>query len=81
MTDRRGRKSTDADYGLGKHTIDGDKLGLVDEHELTDLLIGTFDSPDHRPPRLPAVAMELMALSQQPDVEFDASDPVHVGSS
>jgi HD-like signal output (HDOD) protein len=34
--------------------------------------MATFTNPSHRPPRLPAVATELLALSRQPDVEFKA---------
>jgi len=70
MTRYLGRRPEDPDYGLGEHTIDCDKLGLIDEQELTARLIRTFDAPGYRPPRLPTVAMELHALSKKPDVEF-----------
>ncbi|MCP3981208.1 MAG: HDOD domain-containing protein [bacterium] len=70
MTSTLGRKPTDADYGMGEHSFDGDRLGLIDERELTERLLGTFASPSYTPPRLPAVAMELMSLSQKPGVEF-----------
>lgn len=65
-----GRSKNDPDYGLGKATINADKLGLIGEDELTQRLVATFEAPDYRPPRLPAVATELLALSQDPDVEF-----------
>lgn len=71
MTTRLGRKPTDPDYGLGEHTIDLDDLGLLGEQELTDRLVRAFESKNYKPPRLPSVAMELMALAQNPDVEFD----------
>ncbi len=70
MTYSRGRKPTDADYGLGEHSLDGDRLGLLDESELTERLLQTFASPSYRPPRLPAVALELLELSRRPEVEF-----------
>ncbi|MBZ5638988.1 MAG: HDOD domain-containing protein [Acidobacteriia bacterium] len=65
-----GRKPWQADYGQGEHTIDCDQLGFLDEQALTDRLVQTFDSPGYHPPRLPEVATELLALSQDPDVEF-----------
>jgi hypothetical protein len=68
----RGRKPTVADYGLGERAIDCDRLGVIDEGELTERLMATFTTPSHRPPRLPAIATELLALSRQPDVEFKA---------
>ena len=71
MATRLGRKPTDPDYGLGEHTIDLDDLGLLSESELTERLVRTFESKHYRPPRLPSVAMELMALAQNPDAEFD----------
>lgn len=71
-----GRKPTDADYGLGEHTFNADNLGLMDENELTERLISTFSNPSYRPPKLPAVATELLSLSQRPDVEFSAIESV-----
>ncbi len=70
MTTRLGRKPEDPDYGVGEHTIDLDELGLIGESELTDRLNRTFESPNYQPPRLPAVATELLSLAQNPDVEF-----------
>ena len=72
VTTYQGRKAGDVDYGLGEHSLDADRLGIVDETELTERLIRTFSHPDYHPPRLPVVATELLALSQQPDVEFPA---------
>lgn len=67
-----GRKPQDADYGVGEHSFDADSLGLIDEEELTRRLVKTFGAPNYQPPRLPAVAMELMAVARNPDVEFAA---------
>lgn len=66
-----GRKPTDADYGLGNYAFNADQLGLLDENELTERLVQTFSAPSYSPPRLPAVATEMLALTQQREVEFD----------
>lgn len=71
MTGYGGRKREDPDYGMGECTIDLTELSLISEEELTARLFRAFEAPDYRPPRLPQVATELMALSQNPDVEFD----------
>ncbi len=65
-----GRKPEDADYGLGEHSIDCDGLGILDEQELTERLVKAFEAPNYRPPRLPTVAVDLLALSKNPDVDF-----------
>lgn len=70
MSEHLGRKKTDADYGLGEHTLDMSELSLVSAEELTRRLVGAFESPNYSPPRLPSVATELLSLSQNPDVEF-----------
>ncbi len=70
MAQRLGRTATDLDYGLGEHLFDSDELGLIGEDELTQRLVATFSSPSYKPPRLPTVATELLAQSQNPDVEF-----------
>lgn len=72
MTCSLGRRPQDADYGLGEHSIDVDRLHLIDEAELTERLIHTFSLPSYRPPRLPAVATELLGISRQHDVTFSA---------
>ncbi len=71
MASQLGRRPEDPDYGLGEHTFDSDALGLIDDGELTERLLRTFQSPDYRPPRLPAVATQLLSMSQDPDVEFE----------
>jgi putative nucleotidyltransferase with HDIG domain len=65
-----GRKPTDADYGLGEHLIDVDRMHLIDEAELTERLVRTFSAPSYHPPRLPAVATELLELSHRADASF-----------
>lgn len=42
----------------------------VDRAELGAWLSRTFGAPGYRPPLLPAVALEVMELSQRPDVQF-----------
>lgn len=85
MSRYQGRRPEDADYGLGEHSIDCDELGILDEAALTTKLVRAFESPGYRPPRLPAVATELLALSRQGEVEFAAvesllaRDPVLAG--
>lgn len=74
MTSTLGRKSTDPDYGLGEYVLDAGRSGLVDEQELTGRLIRTFAMPSYHPPRLPAVALELLSLSRRPDAEFKAME-------
>jgi len=70
LSEKLGRTVLDADYGLGEHSFDSNRLGLIDEEELTERLIAAFSSPGYEPPRLPTVATELLAQSQNPDVEF-----------
>lgn len=58
-------------YGQGVHD-------LVEEHEsdeatrtqLKEHLLDLFRAPTYRPPLLPAVALELLALTRQPDVDL-----------
>lgn len=50
---------------------DADKQIEVDADEMTRVLRARFASPDYRPPLLPHVAMELMQLSQRPNVQFE----------
>ena len=70
MSVHLGRSKFDADYGLGAVTIDCSSLGLVGEEELTQRIVEVFESPGYQPPRLPAVATELLALSNRQDVEI-----------
>lgn len=56
-----------ARYGLGHHEIDTAEA-LYDPTALVALLRTTLTSPKYEPPLLPAVAMQLVALTNQPDV-------------
>ncbi len=68
---RRGKKKGEEGYGQGRAAIaEGDDV-LLDEESMVATLLGMIEAPDYRPPTLPAVAVELMALSQRADVEID----------
>lgn len=67
----RGKKKGEEGYGQGRVKIDAGDDVLLDEEAMVTKLLGMIDSPDYRPPTLPAVAVELMTLSQRPDVEID----------
>ena len=58
-------------YGEGRAEIrEGDDV-LLDEDAMVADLLACLEAPDYRPPTLPAVAVELMMLSAQPDVQLD----------
>ena len=58
-------------YGEGRAEIrEGDDV-LLDEDAMVADLLACLAAPDYRPPTLPAVAVELMTLSAQPDVQLD----------
>jgi HD-like signal output (HDOD) protein len=68
---KRGKKKGEEGYGQGRATIaEGDDV-LLDEEAMVETLLAMIESPDYRPPTLPAVAVELMTLSQRADVEID----------
>lgn len=68
---KRGKTKGEEGYGDGKAVIaEGDDV-LLDEEAMVARLLGMIESPDYRPPTLPAVAVELMTLSQRADVEID----------
>jgi putative nucleotidyltransferase with HDIG domain len=46
-------------------------VGGLDRHDVVARLQATFASPSYRPPMLPEVALEVMQLSQRPDVKFE----------
>jgi len=48
-----------------------DSVGGLDRHDVVRKLQETFSSPSYRPPMLPQVAMEVMALSQKPGATFE----------
>jgi len=63
-----GKQRGQAGYGDGRAAIRaGDDL-LIDEEALVAELLARLESPDYRPPTLPVVAVELMALSSRADV-------------
>lgn len=66
-----GKSKGEEGYGEGRASIRADDDVLLDEEEMVERLLGMIESPDYRPPTLPAVAMELMQLSQRADVEID----------
>lgn len=72
-------------YGQGVAAIDDAEQSLVDGRFLQHRLKETFASPDYKPPALPAVALELLALSRKPEVSFAAvrklmeRDPILAG--
>lgn len=54
-------------YGRGVVELD---IDYVDEAEVRTRLMEVFKDPKYRPPNLPAVAIELMKLSQDPNADF-----------
>lgn len=67
----RGKKKGEEGYGQGKVSISEGADVLLDEENMVDELLSCIESPNYSPPTLPAVAMELMTLSQRADVEID----------
>ncbi len=59
-----GQNRRDPRYGKGTHEIDE---VLVDGQDLAARLRATFEAPGYRPPLLPAVALQLLTLSQRPN--------------
>jgi len=66
-----GKSKGEEGYGQGKVSIAAGDDVLLDEEEMVEKLLAMIESPDYRPPTLPAVAVELMTLSQRADVEID----------
>lgn len=54
-------------YGKGVVSLD---VEYIDEAEVRSRLLEVFNDPKYQPPSLPSVAVELMKLSQDPDVDF-----------
>jgi putative nucleotidyltransferase with HDIG domain len=52
-------------------TAAADFVGGLDRHDVVAHLQRTFTSPSYQPPMLPEVALEVMHLSQRPDVKFE----------
>jgi len=67
-TPRRGKQKGQEGYGEGRAAIaEGDDV-LLDEDAMVAQLLACLEAPNYRPPTLPVVAVELMSLSQRPDV-------------
>jgi len=63
---RRGQEG----YGEGRAAIrEGDDV-LIDEEAMVAELLACLEAPDYKPPTLPVVAIELMALSAKADVDI-----------
>jgi putative nucleotidyltransferase with HDIG domain len=62
-------RSTNASYGRG--VVEVLEEPTIEVSEVRRRLVTTFGDPKYRPPVLPKVAMECLALSRQPDVTFD----------
>jgi hypothetical protein len=63
-----GTNRRDPHYGKGQHEI---AEVLVEAPELAARLRATFEAPGYRPPLLPPVALQLLALSQRPNVAVE----------
>lgn len=62
--EQRGKKKGEGGYGQGRAIIaEGDDV-LLDEEKMVEHLLACIEAPDYGPPTLPAVAVELMQLSQ-----------------
>lgn len=48
-----------------------DSVGELDRHDVVVRLQRTFGAPGYQPPMLPEVALEVMQLSQRPNVKFE----------
>jgi HD-like signal output (HDOD) protein len=58
-------------YGQGVHRVEGEWLECeLDTYDLKARLLELFRSPAYRPPLLPAVALEVLALTREPDVRI-----------
>jgi HD-like signal output (HDOD) protein len=68
---KRGKKKGEEGYGRGVASIDAGDDVLLDEERMVEHLLSCIEAPDYRPPTLPAVAVELMEISQRADVEID----------
>ncbi len=71
-TPRRGKQKNEEGYGQGVVSLSLDDDVLLDEDALTERLLEVFSNPAYQPPTLPAIATELMSLSQDPNVTIDA---------
>ena len=65
---RLGKKKGEEGYGQGRAAIAAGDDVLLDEDALVAELLACLEAPTYKPPTLPAVALEVMAISQRPDV-------------
>lgn len=63
---------SDPGYGQGSHAISEESLGAGGSPiaQIKARLLAIFRAPDYKPPLLPAVALELMALARKPRVQL-----------
>ena len=65
-----GKSKGEEGYGDGRVAIDfGDDV-LMDEETMVERLLLCLNAPDYRPPTLPSIAVDLLGLSRQADVDF-----------
>lgn len=74
MDDRAGASAqiSNPNYGNGRHTIAETDGVMVAQLDLERRIRETFASPTYRPPVLPAVALDLMHVANNPDVTVPA---------
>ncbi len=58
------------DYGKGTHEIDGERLLEASSEEVVRRVLVRFRQPDYVPPVLPTVALDLLAMTRQVDVDI-----------
>jgi HD-like signal output (HDOD) protein len=66
-----GKRKGQQGYGEGRAQIAFDDDVLLDEEHMVEAVLACLKAPDYEPPTLPTVAVELMQLSQQPEVSFE----------
>jgi len=66
-----GKKKGEEGYGQGQAQIAWDDDVLLDEEAMVEALLACLKAPDYKPPTLPSVALDLMRLSQEPEVSFE----------
>jgi putative nucleotidyltransferase with HDIG domain len=63
--------TNDPTYGQGEHAIRNDAILVESAQQFARRLRAHFASPGYSPPLLPAVALEVHSLAQQPEVDAD----------
>lgn len=67
---KRGKSRDEEGYGRGEVKIHFNDDVLIGEADLVKALLAYVESPEYQPPTLPKVAMDLLRLSQQAEVDF-----------